>query len=159
MRTSYIIALGSNRCHGRYGPPARVIAAALTCLDLKILAASPIVSSLPLGPSRRAFANAAALVESDLPPDALLLHLKQIERAFGRRGGIKWGPRVLDLDIILWSGGIWTSPGLAIPHPGYRTRRFVLDPIVTLAPDLRDPATGLSMRHLQSRLDRAVPRN
>ncbi|RYD41366.1 MAG: 2-amino-4-hydroxy-6-hydroxymethyldihydropteridine diphosphokinase, partial [Verrucomicrobiaceae bacterium] len=67
---------------------------------------------------------------------------------------------VLDLDIVLWSGGIWVSPGLAIPHPAFRERGFVLSPAMDVAADWRDPVTGLKVRHLFARLTRrsAAPR-
>ena len=124
---------------------------------LKPLIASEVLASAPLGPSARRFANAVALVETRADPDQLLRRLKGIERAFGRRPGRRWGARVIDLDIILWSGGRWTGPGLAVPHPRFRRRRFVLDPLVRLAPGWRDPVTGLTVRQLHARLTRRRP--
>lgn len=149
VTTSYAIALGSNR-PGRHGPPEREVAAALA--ELAPAAASPILRTPPLGPSNRRYANAVAIVETGEEPPALLRRLKRIERAFGRRAGRRWGARVLDLDILLWSGGAWSGPGLTIPHPQYRARSFVLDPLVRVAPDWRDPLTGLSIRQLRARL-------
>jgi 2-amino-4-hydroxy-6-hydroxymethyldihydropteridine diphosphokinase len=110
-----------------------------------------------LGPAGRSFANAVALVESDLEPPALLARLKQAERDFGRRGGRRWGPRVLDLDILLWSQGAWAGDGLIIPHPEYRRRRFVLEPLAEIAPGWRDPITGATTRQLLHRLQRKSP--
>ena len=107
-----------------------------------------------LGPAGRGFANAVALVSSDLDPPALLARLKQVEREFGRRGGRRWGPRVLDLDIVLWSQGSWGGNGLIIPHPEFRRRRFVLDPLAEVAPAWRDPITGATVRQLLFRLGR-----
>ncbi|MCW1429647.1 2-amino-4-hydroxy-6-hydroxymethyldihydropteridine diphosphokinase [Novosphingobium sp. JCM 18896] len=162
MKQRYLIALGSNRRHHRHGDPRGVLRAAFAALDrkgLKLKASSPIMASAPLGPSRRRYANAAALVKTDLAPDALLDRLKTIERRFGRRrGGQAWSTRVLDLDIVLWSGGAWASPGLTVPHVSLRERRFVLAPAVTIAPTWRDPLTGLTLRHLLARLDRRRPR-
>ena len=148
----YIIALGSNRPHFRYGTPARVIAAATAYLPT--VAASKTIFSRPLGPSARQYANAVALIESDLDPLMLLAALKAIERDFGRRSTRRWGARVLDLDIILWSGGIWSSQGLGIPHAHFRERRFVLNPCMEIAPDWRDPVTNLNVAHLKARIDR-----
>jgi 2-amino-4-hydroxy-6-hydroxymethyldihydropteridine diphosphokinase len=157
MRTSYIIALGSNRRHPRHGAPARVVAVAMAALDP--VARSRIISSRPIGPSQRAYANAAILIESDLTPPALLEHLKAIEHGFGRRAsGQRWRARVLDLDIILWSGGIWADKTLTIPHPAYRVRSFVLGPLCDVAPQWRDPLTGFSALQLKARLDRKRPR-
>ncbi len=87
----------------------------------------------------------------------MLTRLKAIERAHGRRRGRRWGDRVLDLDIIGWSGGIWASKGLSIPHPAFRTRRFVLAPLVEIAPGWRDPVTGFSARQLMFRNARRRP--
>ena len=161
MRGWYALALGSNRRHARYGSPESVLEAALARLDRKhvsLKARSAIVQSRPLGPSRRTFANAAAVVETRLDPPGLLKRLKKIECQFGRRpGGARWSPRVLDLDIILWSGGAWATPELAVPHLGFRSRSFVLDPLVTIVAGWRDPLTGLTIRQLKARLDRRRP--
>ena len=87
----------------------------------------------------------------------MLAHLKVIERRFGRRRGRRWGARVIDLDIILWSGGAWSSPGLVVPHPAFRDRAFVLGPAATLAPGWRDPVTGRTLRQLAGAVDRRRP--
>lgn len=153
MRTSYIIALGSNRRHPCHGAPARVLAAAMDALDP--LTRSRIITSRPIGPSQRAYANAAILIESDLAPPALLVYLKAIEHDFGRRtSGQRWAARVLDLDIILWSGGVWADKALTIPHPAYRQRGFVLAPLCEIAPCWRDPLTHFSPPQQKARLDR-----
>ena len=161
-RTSeYLIALGSNVRHVRHGTPERVLEAALAALaaeGLKVLAISPIMRSAPIGPSRRRYANGAALVASDLLPDALLAAIKQLERAFGRRrGGQRWGSRVLDLDIVLWSGGAWASAGLTVPHIAFRQRGFVLGPASRIVPRWHDPLSGLTIRQLTARLTRPRP--
>lgn len=148
--TTYAIGLGGNR-RTRHGSPAATLAAALRAIG-GVTAASPIRGSAPLGPSTRRFANAVALVETRESPPALLARLKAIERAFGRRRGRRWGARSLDLDILLWSGGGWSSPGLAIPHSALATRAFVLTPLVELLPDHRDPRSGLTVRQLAARL-------
>jgi 2-amino-4-hydroxy-6-hydroxymethyldihydropteridine diphosphokinase len=96
-----------------------------------------------------------ALVESPLDPPEMLRQLKSIEQAFGRRRGRRWGPRVLDLDLILWSGGKFRSRRLAIPHPQLEKRSFVLQPLAGIAPGWR--IGGLSVRHLAQRLTRANP--
>jgi len=151
-RTSYAIAIGSNR-RGRHGSPAQEVMAAIRALG-GVTAASPIHHTPPLGPSRRRFANAVTLIESDEAPPALLRRLKGIEHAFGRRRGQNWAARVIDLDIVLWSGGSWGEPRLTVPHRLFRQRAFVLAPLVEVAPDWRDPVTGLSMRQLHARLRR-----
>ncbi len=153
--STYAIAVGGNR-RGRHGTPRAEVRAALALLGGT---ASPIIDTPPLGPSIRRFANAAALIDSDEAPAALLARLKAVERAAGRRAGRRWGARVLDLDIVLWSGGRLATRPLVIPHPAYRTRAFVLRPLLAVAPDWRDPATGLRVRHLHARLTRARPIN
>ena len=144
--TSYLIGLGSNRRHGRHGSPEGVLRAALVAIDtagVAIVAASPAIRSVPLGPSARRFANAAVLVRAPLDPPALLVRLKAIERDFGRRRGRRWGVRVLDLDILAWDGGRWPRgpvarhAALLIPHPALAVRRFALDPAAGLAPRWR----------------------
>ena len=64
---------------------------------------------------------------------------------------------MLDLDIILWSEGAWAGPGLVVPHPAFRSRRFVLEPLAELAADWRDPVTGLTVRQLLAHLRAATP--
>lgn len=141
----------------------RVLNEAITALempDIDVFAHSPIISSAPVGPSQRNYANAAAIVASPLAPPALLARLHGIEAHFGReRRGQRWRARVLDLDVILWSGGIWAedNPALSIPHPAMRSRGFVLAPAAMIAPDWRDPVTGLTIRQLQSRFTRPKP--
>lgn len=161
MKHRYLIALGSNRRHRIHGCPQAVLAAALVALSkagLTLDRAGPVVQSVPLGPSRRRYANSSVLVTGKLEPDELLVLLKQIERRFGRRsGGQRWGSRVLDLDIVLWSGGAWAGPGLVVPHPGFRERGFVLDPASAVVPDWRDPLTGLTVRQLAFRRRRPRP--
>ncbi|MGX7896814.1 2-amino-4-hydroxy-6-hydroxymethyldihydropteridine diphosphokinase [Tsuneonella sp. HG222] len=160
----YLIALGSNRRHGRYGAPRKVLDAAVARLEqegVDIVRQAPTLESEPVGPSLRRYANSAALVETDLAPPDLLALCKWLEREFGRRtGGQRWQSRVLDLDLVLWSGGAWSSPGLTIPHPLYRERDFVLTPAAAIAPGWRDPLSGLTVRQLRARLTgpRPLPR-
>lgn len=156
----YLIGLGSNQPHHRHGQPRSVLGAALRELSQlgTVRAASPVVMTAPLGPSLRRYANAVAMLETRLDPPALLAALKRIERAFGRRArGQRWRARVLDLDLVLWSGGAYAGPGLAIPHAHLRARAFVLGPAQAIAPDWRDPMTGLTMRQLHARLTRPRP--
>jgi len=154
-RTSYAIGLGSNRRHGRHGAPAATLRAATEALrerGVEIVAMSQVRRTPALGPAGRSFANAAMLVTSDLDPLELLAELKDLERSFGRRGSRRWGPRVIDLDILLWSEGAYEAPGLVIPHAEMRERAFVLDPLSELVPAWRDPLTRLTVRQLRARL-------
>ena len=153
MQHLYAIALGSNRRHVRHGRPAGVVAAAIARLDAEfdLFDASPIILNKAVGGAGRDFANAVALVESGLEPRAMLAGLKAIERDFGRRPGKRWGERVLDLDLVVWSGGRFRSRGLTIPHSRLSDREFVLGPLAAIAPAW--PIVGeLTAPHLLSRL-------
>ena len=166
----YLIALGSNRRHHRHGAPEAVLAAALEALvaaGLVVENAAPVIRSAPLGPGGRRYANSAVVVAGRLDPAALLAALKAIEAAFGRRGGRRWGPRVLDLDIIAWDGGRWRSGGLSgrrhgagwlvVPHPLAAHRHFVLTPALAIAPLWRVSRCGVTVRQMHARLTRARP--
>lgn len=154
----YAIGIGSNRRHGRHGSPAGVVRAALDALDrqgIKVTMRSPIIPTPALGPAGRSFANGAAIIETRLDPPALLARLKALEAAFGRRSGRRWGPRVLDLDILLWSGGRWPAYGgrrLIVPHRSVGLRDFVLKPLSLIAPDWRVGQGSQTVRHARFRL-------
>ena len=152
----YLIALGSNMRVPGVGSPRAVLlraVAAMAELGLKVTALSRLTETEPVGPALRRYVNGAAVVESELAPLQLLGVLQRIELAFGRRRrGQRWRSRTLDLDIVLWSGGIWVSPDLAIPHPRFRERAFVLGPAAQVAPDWRDPVSGLTLRQLCARV-------
>ena len=153
MTHLYAIALGSNRRHVRFGRPAGVIGAAIARLDAEydLFDASPVILNKAVGGAGRDFANAVALVESDLDPKGMLIQLKALERGFGRRPGRRWGERVLDLDLVAWSGGKFRTRGLTIPHPRLMEREFVLAPLAAIAPQWRILG-GLTAPHLMSRL-------
>jgi 2-amino-4-hydroxy-6-hydroxymethyldihydropteridine diphosphokinase len=154
----YAIAIGSNRPHGRYGRPPQVVEAAIARLDEEfgLFDASPIVLNPAIGNAGRDFANAVALVESDLEPPEMLRRIKGIERDFGRRRGKHWAARVLDLDISLWSGGRFRSRSLNVPHYGLERRSFVLEPLAAIAPGWRVRG-AVTARHLAHRLARRRP--
>ncbi len=159
MSSHYLVALGSNRRHARYGAPEGVVAAAMEEMASlgTVLVRSRIVPTPAMGAAQRRFANAALVLESELDPPSLLAAAKRMEREFGRRPGQRWGDRVLDADIILWSGGCWVSAGLIIPHAAFRGRAFVLAPACEIAAGWRDPVSGLSLAHLHARLTRPRP--
>jgi 2-amino-4-hydroxy-6-hydroxymethyldihydropteridine diphosphokinase len=145
----YAVAIGSNRRHVRHGRPAGVVEAAIAKLDAQfdLFDASPIILNKAVGGAGRDFANAVALVESELKPGPMLIALKRLERDFGRR----WGERVLDLDLVAWDGGRFRSRMLNIPHPELASRDFVLGPLAAIAPAWKIQG-GLTPRHLLSRL-------
>ena len=158
MSHLYAIAIGSNRPHGRHGRPAQVVEAAILRLEetFGLFDASPIILNPAHGGAGRDFANAVALVESPLEPPGMLQALKSIERDFGRRRGRRWGSRVLDLDIVLRSGGRWRSRGLTVPHKSLESRVFVLQPLAAIAPNWRIRGS-LTARHLAQRLAHGAP--
>jgi 2-amino-4-hydroxy-6-hydroxymethyldihydropteridine diphosphokinase len=104
----------------------------------------------PVGvdPGQPLFLNAAVVGETTLSARALLDALLAIERSFGRERPYVGAPRTIDLDLILYGGDVMEMPGLIVPHPRFRDRRFVLEPLAELAPDWIDPVTGLTIREL-----------
>ena len=137
-----------------------MVEAAIARLDEQfgLFDAAPIILNPAHGGAGRDFANSVALIESDLEPPELLRQLKELERQFGRRPGRRWGPRVLDLDIVAWSGGKWQKRGLTIPHKSARTRSFVVGPLATVAPDWRLDGY-LTAHHFAHRLAHRRPRS
>lgn len=152
----YLIALGSNMRVPGVGSPRAVLLRAVDAmaeLGVEVTAVSSIRETEPVGPAMRRYANGAAVIETALAPQELLRVLQGIEQVFGRtRRGQRWRARTLDLDIVLWSGGIWASADLAIPHPRFRERLFVLGPAAQVAPGWRDPVSGLTLRQLFARV-------
>jgi len=99
------------------------------------------------------FLNAAAALETELGPRALLDVLLDLERRLGRvRDGTRWGPRVVDLDLLVYGDEIVEEPGLRVPHPRLHERRFALEPLAELDPDLVIPGRG-SVSELLAHLD------
>jgi 2-amino-4-hydroxy-6-hydroxymethyldihydropteridine diphosphokinase len=98
------------------------------------------------------FCNAAAACETDLPPLELLDLLQSIELEFGRKRSIRWGPRTLDLDLIVHGNQTIDHPRLRVPHPACWYRRFVLDPLVEIAGDMMHPEKNVSFAKLRERL-------
>ena len=86
------------------------------------------------------FTNAACRVSTDLDPPAVLALAKELEAEAGRVDGPRWGPRPLDIDILAWDGGTWDDPDLVIPHPRLHERRFALQPLLEVDPDLALPS-------------------
>ncbi len=154
MTATILIGLGSNLRHGQHGPPRQVLRAATAALKhagLQVSGQSRLISSAPLGPKQPRFTNAVILAETSIPPLALLDLLKQTERSFGRRPNRRWGPRVLDLDLLVYGVERMSSRRLTLPHPGLAVRPFVLWPACELWPDWRHPMLGLSLRQLAVR--------
>jgi 2-amino-4-hydroxy-6-hydroxymethyldihydropteridine diphosphokinase len=105
---------------------------------------SPIIETEPWGyADQPPFLNAAAELETALDPRQLLVHLLDVERRLGReRVGPRWGPRTIDLDLLLYGGERISEPGLEVPHPRLNERAFVLEPLAALVPGLKIPGNG-----------------
>ncbi len=103
------------------------------------------------------YLNAAAVGESERAPDALMAWLLTLERKRGRERATPRAARTLDLDLVLYGDLVIDAPGVVVPHPRFRERLFVLDPLAEIAPDMKDPVTGKTiaeiLTELQERLE------
>jgi 2-amino-4-hydroxy-6-hydroxymethyldihydropteridine diphosphokinase len=129
------------------GDPPRQIERALTALaeipGIQLLARSALYRSPPLGPTPQpVFCNAVCALASTLTPEALLQRLLALEREAGRERRERWGPRLLDLDLLHVEGVSLQQPGLTLPHPELARRGFVLVPLAEIAPELVIPGLG-----------------
>ena len=150
------VAIGSN-----LGDRAAHLAYARTALTelLANVSFSSAVETAPVGVRdvQPLYLNAAAVGRSGRPARELLDQLLGIEQARGRERAFRNAARTLDLDLILAGDEVIDEPGLIVPHPGFRERRFVLEPLAAIAPSLRDPVTGLTVAELLRRLPPAPP--
>lgn len=120
--------------------------------DIRYLRSSSFYRTEPVGPDQEWFINAVAEIRTSLTPRLLLTALEEIERRMGRTVGEKWGPRVIDLDLLLYGQEVIAEEGLIVPHPELHRRRFVLEPMCEIASYVIHPTFGVSMRGLRDRL-------
>ncbi|MBG1231668.1 2-amino-4-hydroxy-6-hydroxymethyldihydropteridine diphosphokinase [Aestuariivirga litoralis] len=155
-----LVALGSNMT-GPWGTPHQTVTRALAELNtfpLRLKAASTLLVTKPFGVLNQPdFVNAAAWIETALPPETLLRKLHEIEKRAGRKRRRRWGPRTLDLDLLDYNGQIKRKPSdmpkaLILPHPGLAARRFVLEPVAEIAPRWKHPQRHLSPAQLLAHL-------
>jgi 2-amino-4-hydroxy-6-hydroxymethyldihydropteridine diphosphokinase len=140
------LALGGN-----LGPVAETLRQALRRLEAALgpLQVAPLYRTAAVSPTPQPdYLNTAALGRTHLSPDAVLALAKALELAAGRRAGPRFGPRPLDVDLLLWGDLVSPHPELTLPHPRLRDRRFVLEPLAALAPDLPVPPDGKTVREL-----------
>jgi 2-amino-4-hydroxy-6-hydroxymethyldihydropteridine diphosphokinase len=155
MKTVYI-SLGSN-----VGDREQMIASAIQALGAKgihIVRQSSIYSTEPVDVATQSwFLNCVLEVETELMPRQLLKTFKDIENELGRRHTIRRGPRVIDLDILLYGSSVIQTPDLEVPHPRMTQRRFVLVPLAEIAPALHHPVENKSVEELLAETeDRSV---
>lgn len=118
----------------------------------ELTARSPLYRSAPMGPRDQPdYVNAVAALETTLHPLDLLHALQSVENLHGRERGVRWGPRTLDLDILLYGTAVIHTAVLTVPHPGLRDRAFVLRPLTDLNPDLALPGGGTPASLLAAR--------
>jgi 2-amino-4-hydroxy-6-hydroxymethyldihydropteridine diphosphokinase len=144
------IGLGSN-----LGDRERVLREAFHTLDetsgIRVLRASSLYETEPVDfEDQPWFLNAIVEVETDLLPHSLLEQLQKIEAQFGRERKVAKGPRTLDLDLLLYADCVIEDECLALPHPRWRQRRFILQPLSELRPDFRDPVTRESLDEIMA---------
>ena len=145
------IGLGAN-----LGPARSTLRAALREIQqLGPLVASSLYRTEPLGPDPQPwYVNAVAQLDTDVPPRALLARLLELEAKAGRpTRRRRWSPRVLDLDLILYDDRVLRTAELILPHPDFHCRRFVLEPLAEIAPDVLDPRSGRSVAEMLRELD------
>jgi len=126
---------------------------AVQCLGHRIHAVSPMYQTTPMGAhAGDRYWNAAFVMEASRTPHELLDELQQIESTLGRQRGMRWGPRNVDLDILLIDNLVLRDNRLEVPHPGCAYRRFVLDPLVDIAPTWRHPVAGMTVAEIRGSL-------
>ena len=112
---------------------------------------SSIYETEPVGiEDQPVFLNAAAEIETELPAKELLAVVREAERRTGRRKTFKWGPRIIDIDILLYGDECLTEENLEIPHPEMHRRAFVLTPLAEIAPFVKHPAQGLTVQQMSA---------
>jgi 2-amino-4-hydroxy-6-hydroxymethyldihydropteridine diphosphokinase len=158
MRTLAAIALGSN-LESRFGDREANLREAVRRIEGldEVRAVSSFYDTEPVGYLEQPwFLNAALLLETEMEPRALMRKLLSIERAMGREreGAMPKGPRVIDLDLLLYGDWVLWAEDLILPHPRMEERRFVLEPLAEIAPDWVHPVLGVTVRGLFAQLNR-----
>jgi len=150
-RERVFIGIGSNK-----GPRRKNCLRAIEAIDdapeLTLIQQSPFYETAPWGlTGQRAFVNAVIELRSNIGPMALIMLLKGLERDLGRERGRRWGPRVIDLDILFFGRRLIDGPRLTVPHPRLHERAFVMAPIGDIAPGFIHPLFNVSIKGLLNR--------
>ena len=153
-----LIGLGSN-LGDRRATLDRAVERLAVEREVRLIARSGWYETLPVGgpPGQGPFLNGAAVLETSLAPETLLAALNKIETGMGRRRRQRWGPRCLDLDLLLYGELALETAGLTVPHPRMAWRRFVLEPAAEVAGLMIHPTTGWTIARLLDHLNTAVP--
>ncbi|APD08930.1 MULTISPECIES: 2-amino-4-hydroxy-6-hydroxymethyldihydropteridine diphosphokinase [Thermus] len=146
------VGLGSN-----LGDRAGYLLAALSRLSrlpkTRLCRLSPVYETAPVGPPQPFYLNLVAELDTGLGPRELLQALLEVEKALGRERKERWGPRTIDLDLLLYGDLVLEEEGLQVPHPRLHERAFVLVPLVDLLPEGRHPTLGVRFAELLAALD------
>lgn len=146
------IALGSN-----LGDSEQTIETALIRLDqldgMEVVVRSHLYKTAPVGPPQPNYINACAIVHTHFSPEQVLQILLTTEASFGRIRRERWGPRTLDLDLLLYGDLILDTPTLTLPHPRMHERAFVLVPLEEISPDWQHPVRQQSVKKLLEQVD------
>lgn len=144
------IGIGSNL--GNRGENCEKAITLLTQNGIKILKRSSMIETEPWGAANQPkFINMAIEIETEKSPEELLEILKKIERVLGRGENIRWGPRIIDLDILFYENLIIKTPELEVPHPWIAERDFVLMPLAEIAPDKAHPVLRKTIIELRDK--------
>ncbi|XZN90525.1 MAG: 2-amino-4-hydroxy-6-hydroxymethyldihydropteridine diphosphokinase [Microcoleus sp.] len=150
--TKCAIALGSN-----LGDSLTILKSAIETLnntpEIEVKSHSSWYQTAPVGPPQPDYINACAILEVTLEPEQLLLALLEIEIKFNRIRQEKWGPRTLDLDLLLYDNLVLETPTLTLPHPRMTERAFVLVPLAEIAPDWVHPVTRSAIAQMVQTAD------
>jgi 2-amino-4-hydroxy-6-hydroxymethyldihydropteridine diphosphokinase len=150
--TACAIGLGSN-----LGDSLAILRQALQVLDgleaVEVKVRSHLYQTAPVGPPQPDYLNCCALLQTSLTPEALLAALLSVEKTFGRVRQERWGPRLLDLDLLLFGDQIIRLPELTVPHPLMHERAFVLIPLCDIAAHWQHPILGKTIAELTQIVD------